>query len=96
MIDEKHGLKISHLSILNHRHVAVVQYEPISIKPCRYNGVVFPPKVVLQDHDSKVIRRNPRLLQRHELCDSIIFAVASAYAKCGQGRTPDILLTIDR
>jgi hypothetical protein len=67
VIDEKYGLKIWQLSVLNHRHMAVVQYEPISIKPCRYNGVVFPPEVVLQDHDSKVIRGNPSLLQRQKL-----------------------------
>ena len=96
MIDEKYGLKIWHLSVLNHRHMAVVQYEPIPIKPCRYNGVVFPPEVVLQEHDSKVIGGNSRLLQRQKLCDSVILAVAGTYAKCEQGRTPDIFLTIDR
>jgi len=93
VIDEKYGLKIWHLSVLNHRHAAVVQHEPISIKPSRYDGVVFSPEDVPQDHDSKVIGGNPSLLQRKKLCDSVIFAVAGTYAKRGQGRAPDIFLT---
>ena len=60
-------MKIWHVSHLNHRHATVVQHEPISIKPCRNNGVGFSPDIVPQDHDSKVIRGNPRLLQRKKL-----------------------------
>ena len=94
MIDEKYRVISPHLLVLDHDHVEIVEHEPASIEPGRYYGMVFLPDVVLQDDDPKVISRNPCLLQSNELCDSVIFAVASAYGECGQGRTPDIIRAV--
>jgi hypothetical protein len=49
------------LLFLSHDHVQVVQDEPLSIEPCRDNGVVLFPDVVPQDNDPKVISGNPCL-----------------------------------
>ncbi len=51
MIDEKYRVVGSHLPVLDHDHVAIVQHQPIPIEPCRDNGVVFFPNVVPQDDD---------------------------------------------
>src|ERR1700687_849684 len=34
LIDEKHGAIMSHLLVLHHDHVEIVQHEPISVEPC--------------------------------------------------------------
>jgi len=49
IIDEKFRVVIPNLPILDHEHVAIVQHEPTSIEPCRDNGVILFPDVVLQD-----------------------------------------------
>ena len=84
----------SHVMVLDHGHVAIVQREPIPVEPYRDNGVVFFPEVVPQDDNAKVIRGNPCLLQGNELCDGVIFAVPGTYGECRQRRTPDVLRTI--
>jgi hypothetical protein len=38
-----------HLLIRDHDHVAIVQHQPISVEPCRDNGVIFVPDIVPQD-----------------------------------------------
>ena len=94
MIDEKHGVVLSHLLVPDHDHVAIVQHKPVSIEPCRNNGVELFPNVVSQDDDPKVISGNSRLLQSNELRDRIVFAVPSSYGECGQGRAPDIVCAV--
>jgi hypothetical protein len=96
MIDEKYRVVTSHLLVVDHDHVAIVEHEPVSIEPGRHYGVVFLPDIVLQDDDPKVISGNSRLLQGNELCDRVIFAVPSAHGECGQGRTPDIIRAVKR
>jgi hypothetical protein len=62
MIEQKNRVVIiPHLLVLSHDHVQVVQDEPLSIEPCRDNGVVLFPDVVPQDNDPKVISGNPCL-----------------------------------
>ena len=80
--------------VLDQDHVAIVQHQPMAVEPCGDNGVVFFPVVVPQDHNAKVIRGNPCLLEGNELCDRVVFAVPGTYGECGQGRTPDVLRTI--
>ena len=94
MIDQKHGMVLSHLLVLDHDHVAIVQHKPVSIEPCGNNSVVLFPNVVSQDDDPKVVSGNSRLLQSNELRDRVVFAVPSSYSECGQGRAPDIVRTV--
>ena len=93
-MDQKHRAVTPHIMVLDHGHVAIVEREPIPVEPCRDNGVILFPAVVSQDHNAKVIRRNPCLLEGNELCDRVIFAVPGTYGECRQGRTPDVLRTI--
>ena len=86
---------IWHLPVLGHDHAAIVKHEPATVEPRRDNGVIFFPNVVAQDDDPKIVSGNSCFLQGNELCDRVIFAVSSAYRKCGQRRTPDILLPVN-
>ena len=86
---------ISHLPVFGHDHVAIVKHEPASVEPRRDNGVIFFPNVVAQDNDPKVASGNSSFLQSNELCDRVVFAVSSTYRKCGQRRTPDVILAVN-
>jgi hypothetical protein len=46
------------LVVLGHDEVAIVEYQPISIEPCRDNGVVLFSDVVPQDDYPQVISGN--------------------------------------
>lgn len=49
-IDQKYSVVIiRHLLVPEHDHAAIVQHEPLSIEPCRDNGVILFSDVVLQD-----------------------------------------------
>src|SRR6267154_6426766 len=60
-MDQKYRAVTTHSLILDHHHVAIVQHQPISIEPCRDNGVILFPEVVAQDDEAKVIGGNPCL-----------------------------------
>jgi hypothetical protein len=97
MIDQKYGtVIIPHLLVLGHDHVQIVQHEPVSIEPCRDDGVVLFPDVVPQDDDPEVIGGNPGLLESNEFCDRVIFAIPGTSGECGKRRAPDILRTVQR
>ena len=73
-IDQKYRAVTPHSLILDHRDMAVVQHQPISVEPGRDHRVILFPKVVPHDEDAKVVERNPCLLESNELCDRVIFA----------------------
>ena len=80
------GAVTPHELVLDQDHVAIVQHQPIAVEPGRDDRVIFFAVVVAQDDDAKVIGGNPRLLERNELGDRVILAVAGACGERGQRR----------
>jgi hypothetical protein len=39
------------MRVLNHRHVAVVECEPMAVQPRRSNGVILATNGIVHDHD---------------------------------------------
>jgi hypothetical protein len=96
MIEDKDGLVVlSHLLVLGHDEVAIVEYQPISIEPRGDNGVVLFSAAVVQDDYPQVISGNACLLESDEFCDRVILAVARTLGESRERRAPDVLRPVE-
>ena len=90
LIDDKQGPVIPDGAVLDHGHVAIVQCQPMSIEPCRCDGVVLAANGVAHDHDPQIIGREAGMAERDKFGDCIIFAISGTVRERHQGRSPNV------
>ena len=93
-IDDECRLVISDVGILDHRHAAVIEYQPVSVEARRGHRMIVAMDGMAQHHDPEIIGSEAGAAQRDQFRNRIILAIASAARERCEGRRPDIELAV--